>query len=78
MKKWIFIGLGVIVVVIAAVVIVGLSNLGPIIKHAVNTYGPKITKTQLSVDDVGVSIFSAEANIKKLFLGPRVSRHPVP
>lgn len=56
MKKWIFIGLGVIVVVIAAVVIVGLSNLGPIIKHAVNTYGPKITKTQLSVDDVGVSI----------------------
>ena len=69
MKKWIFIGLGVIVVVIAVVVIVGLSNLGPIIKHAVNTYGPKITKTQLSVDDVGVSIFSAEANIKKFFLG---------
>jgi hypothetical protein len=30
MKKWIFIGLGVIVVVIVAVVIVGLSNLGPI------------------------------------------------
>ncbi|MGD9306895.1 MAG: AsmA family protein [Desulfobacterales bacterium] len=69
MKKWIFTGLGVIVVVIAAVVIIGLSNLGPIIKHAVNTYGPKITKTQLSVDDVGVSIFSAEANLKKLFLG---------
>jgi len=69
MKKWIFIGLGVIVVIIAAVVIIGLSNIGPIIKHAVNTYGPKITKTQLSVDDVGVSIFSAEANIKKFFLG---------
>jgi uncharacterized protein involved in outer membrane biogenesis len=69
MKKWIFIGLGAIVVVIVAVVIIGLSNLGPIIKHAVNTYGPKITKTPLSVDDVGVSIFSAEANIKKFFLG---------
>ena len=69
MKKWIFIGIGAIVVIIAIIVIVGLSNLGPIIKQAVNTYGPKITKTQLSVDDVGVSIFSAEAKIKKFFLG---------
>ena len=69
MKKWIFIGLGTVVVIIAVILIVGLSNLGPIIKHAVNTYGPKITKTELHVDDVGVSIFSAEAKLKKLFLG---------
>jgi len=69
MKKWIFIGIGAIVVIIAIIVIVGLSNLGPIIKQAVNTYGPEITKTQLSVDDVGISIFSAEAKIKKFFLG---------
>jgi hypothetical protein len=68
MKKWIFIGIGAIVVVIA-VIIFGLSNLGPIIKQAVNSYGPKITKTELHVDDVGVSIFSAEAKIKKFFLG---------
>ena len=69
MKKWILIGLGAIVVIVAIIVIVGLSNLGPIIKQAVNTYGPKITKTQLSVDDVSVSIFTAEAKIKKFFLG---------
>jgi hypothetical protein len=68
MKKWIYIGIGVIVVVIA-VIIFGLSNLGPIVKHAVNSYGPKITQTKLHVDDVGVSIFSGEATIKRFFLG---------
>jgi len=69
MKKWIFIGLGAIVVILIVVVVVGLSKLGPIVKMAVNTYGPKITDTELRVDDVGISLFSAEAKLKKLFLG---------
>ena len=68
MKKWIYVGIGLIVVVIA-IIIFGLSNLGPIIKQAVNSYGPEITKTELHVADVGVSIFSAEAKIKNFFLG---------
>jgi hypothetical protein len=69
MKKWIFIGLGAIVVVLIVVVVVGISKLGPLVKMAVNTYGPKITGTELRVDDVGISIFSAEAKLKKFFLG---------
>jgi hypothetical protein len=69
MKKWIFISLGVIVVVVVVVVVVGISKLGPLVKMAVNTYGPKITGTELRVDDVGISIFSAEAKLKKFFLG---------
>ncbi len=69
MKKWIFIGLGAIVVLLVVVVVVGISKLGPIVKMAVNTYGPKITGTELHVDDVGISIFSAEAKLKKFFLG---------
>ncbi len=69
MKKWILIGLAAIIVIVVVVVYVGLSNLGPIIKKAVNTYGPKITKTELHVADVGVSILSAEAKIKSFFLG---------
>jgi len=69
MKKWIFIGLGAIVVILIVVVVVGLSKLGPIVKMAVNTYGPKITDTELHVGDVGISIFSGEANLKKFFLG---------
>lgn len=69
MKKWIFIGLGAIVVLVIVIVVVGLSKLGPLVKMAVNTYGPRITDTELRVDDVGISIFSAEAKLKKFFLG---------
>ena len=69
MKKWIFIGLGAIVVLLVVIVVVGISKLGPLVKMAVNTYGPKITDTELRVDDVGISIFSAEAKLKKFFLG---------
>ena len=69
MKKWIFIGLGAIVVILIVVVIVGISKLGPLVKMAVNTYGPKITGTELRVDDVGISLFSAQAKLKKFFLG---------
>ena len=69
MKKWIFIGLGAIVILLIVVVDVGISKLGPLVKMAVNTYGPKITDTELRVDDVGISLFSAEAKLKKFFLG---------
>ena len=69
MKKWIFIGLGAIVILLVIVVVVGISKLGPLVKMAVNTYGPKITNTELRVDDVGISLFSAEAKLKRFFLG---------
>ncbi len=69
MKKWIFIGLGAIVVLLIVVVVVGISKLGPLVKTAVNTYGPKITNTELRVDDVGISLFSAQAKLKRFFLG---------
>jgi hypothetical protein len=68
-KKWILIGCGAIVVILIVVVVVGLSKLGPIVKLAVNTYGPKITGTELKVGDVGISLFSGEAKLKNFFLG---------
>lgn len=69
MKKWIFIGGGAVVVMIVVVLIVGVSNLGPMIKKAVNTYGPEMTKTEISLGDVSVSLLSAEAELKSFFLG---------
>jgi uncharacterized protein involved in outer membrane biogenesis len=68
MKKWLIIAAAVVVVVIA-LVLFGLSKLGPIIKTAINTYGPEITKTDVRVKDVGVSIFSGEAKLKDFLLG---------
>ena len=69
MKKWLLIGGGVIVVIIIVGIIMVASNLGPMIKTAVNTYGPDITKTEVRLGDVGISIFSAKAEIKDFFLG---------
>lgn len=68
MKKLLIAG-GVIVVVIAVVIVLTLSNLGPIVKEAVNTVGPQITKTDVKVGDVSLSIFSGEAKIKDFLLG---------
>ena len=68
MKKIIIIG-GAFIVIVIVLIVVGLSNLGPIIEKAVNTYGPQITKTEVNLKDVGISIFSAEATLKDFRLG---------
>ncbi len=76
MKKLVLIGCA-LVVVVAAVVFFGLSNLGPIIKKAVNTYGPEITQTQVQLGDAGVSLFSGEVKLKQFLLGnPRGFKSP--
>jgi len=69
MKKWILLGGGALVAVIIIVLVVGVSNLGPMIKNAVNTYGPEMTKTEVRLGDVGVSLLSAEAELKDFLLG---------
>ena len=68
MKKILIAGV-VGVVAIAAIAFFTLSNLGPIVKKTVNTVGPKVTKTNVSVADVGVSLFGGSATIKDFFLG---------
>ena len=69
MKKWILIGAGVIVIAIAMILVLGISNLGPIITKAVNTYGPDITKTEVRLRSADISIFSAEVNLRDFYLG---------
>jgi uncharacterized protein involved in outer membrane biogenesis len=77
MKKWILIGGGVIVLIVIAGIILLASNLGPMIKTAVNTYGPDITKTDVRLGEVGISLFSAQAEIKDFLLGnPRGFNSP--
>jgi uncharacterized protein involved in outer membrane biogenesis len=76
MKKFIYVGIA-LVVVFAVALFIGLSNLGPIIKTAVNTYGPEMTKTKLKVKDVSISLFSGEAKLKDFYLGnPRGFKAP--
>lgn len=69
MKKWILIGAAVVIVIILILLVFGISKIGPLIKTAVNTYGPGITKTDLRLDDVSVSLFSGEVKLKEFYLG---------
>lgn len=68
MKKILIAG-AVLVVAVVAVLVLTVSNLGPIVKKAINEVGPKITKTKVNVDDVNISIFSGEAKITDFLLG---------
>ena len=68
MKKWIIIS-GVVIVIILILLVAGLSKLGPMIKKAVNTYGPGITKTEVHLGNVGLSLFSGEAKLEDFYLG---------
>jgi len=68
MKKILIAGV-VFIVIVAVIIFLTLSNLGPIVKKTVNTVGPNITKTDVNVSDVSVSLFSGEAKVKDFFLG---------
>jgi hypothetical protein len=68
MKKLLII-VAILVVITVGVLIFGVSKLGPAIKYAVNTYGPGLTKTELSLGDVSISIFSGNAHLKNFLLG---------
>ena len=69
MKKWILIACSTIMIIIIIVLVAGLLNLGHLIKNAVNTYGPGITKTEVRLGDVGISLFSGEVKLKDFLLG---------
>lgn len=68
MKKWL-IGLVCVILFVAIVLTVAVFNLGAIVKIAVNTYGPDITKTELRVDNVDVAVFQGRAELKNFVLG---------
>ncbi|MGB0371184.1 MAG: hypothetical protein ACPGN3_07500 [Opitutales bacterium] len=69
MKK-ILIGLAVLFVVGVTVVVIAASMfVGSVIKEGVNTLGPEITQTELSVEGVSVSPFTGGGSIKGLLLG---------
>lgn len=72
MKKLIKIVVGIVVVLVVVLVVVALvvgANLGGIVKAGMETVGPKVTKTTLTVDSVNVSLIGGSAGIKGLLLG---------
>ncbi len=68
MKKWLISLLCVLLLVVIALLVV-IFNLGPIVKTAVNTYGPDITKTEMRLDKADVSVFNAQVRLENFVMG---------
>jgi hypothetical protein len=70
MKKKIILGLGLglLVLLVVGVIVVGFF-LGDLVKAGMETVGPKITQTTLTVDSVSVSLLGGSAGVSGLVLG---------
>ena len=70
MKKKILIGLGLglVAVIVIAVIVVGFF-LGDVIKAGMETIGPKVTQSSLTVSSVHVGILTGSAGVNDLVLG---------
>ena len=62
------IALALVAVVIIALIVVGVC-LNHIVKKAVDTYGPQLTHTTVSVDAVDLSLLTGSAKVKGLAVG---------
>jgi hypothetical protein len=62
------IGIGLLVLIIVAVIVVGLF-LDKIAKAGVERVGPKITQTTITVDAVDLSLLTSSARVKNLVVG---------
>src|SRR5215472_16710675 len=70
MKKKILVGILIgFVVVIAVVLIVVGFFLGDVVKAGINTVGPKVTQTALTVDSVGVRPLLVSVSLNNFILG---------
>lgn len=69
MKKGFLVGGGVVVVVIAVAVFYLWSNLGSVIKAAVEKYGSEITQAKVTLNTVDLSTTSGEGALKGLTVG---------
>jgi hypothetical protein len=69
MKKILMIVAGVVVVGLIVLVVVFTLSLDTVIKKGVETVGPQITKTEVKLDGVKISILSGSGALKGFLLG---------
>ena len=72
MKKLLKIIVGIFIFLLVLLVVAGLiigTHLGQIVKAAMETVGPKVTQTTLTVGSVDVSLIGGSAGVKDLVLG---------
>lgn len=68
MKKFSILS-AIILLTLIVLIAVGLSNLGPVVTKAINIYGPRLTKTEVRVSNVDISVLSGTATLSDFILG---------
>lgn len=68
MKKFGIVSAIILLALIVAIA-VGIFNLGPLITKAINTYGPRLTRTEVRVSNVDISLLSGTATLSDFILG---------
>lgn len=69
MKRGLLIGGAVVVLVVVAVVAYVALNINPIIKDSVQTYGSRITKVAVNLNEVDISPWSGKGKLSGLTVG---------
>jgi len=69
MKKYMIIGIGGLLVVIIALIILAVLNLGALIKVAVEEVGPKLTQSEVKLGSADISFLSGSGGLDDLFVG---------
>ena len=68
MKKFSIIS-AIILLALIGLLVVGLANLGLLVAKAINTYGPRLTQTEVRVSNVDISLASGTAMLNDFTLG---------
>jgi len=71
MKKLILLAdtLGLIALFIACAALAFLLGFAPVTLHAINTWGPAVTETEVRLGDVDIGLFDGEATFKDIYIG---------
>jgi hypothetical protein len=69
MKKWILIGIAVLIIVVGGAVFFLVSSLDSLIVAGVEKYGSEITKAQVRLKEAKISITSGEGALRGLSVG---------
>ena len=68
MKKFGIVG-AIILLALIVLLVAGLFSLGPGVTKAINVYGPRLTKTEVRVSNVDISLLSGTATLSEFILG---------
>ena len=69
MKKYLFIGSGVLVIGIVTMIVLVILNLGGLIKKAVETVGPRLTQTEVRLGSADISVLTGSGTLSDFYLG---------